>query len=214
MSSHSLTLLITHHTLQSAPRQLGPSSAGIRDHHRFLLPPPFGRRTCYSFCQYSHYKTIGCCKVLSRFDIKYLQNMPAKGKHPGPTSLLFHLFYTWVGQDMWWQPVNEDHLYSCEHFIWLFRNSPLVATCVLNIASAGQRMTPETWGWSMVTPSLIEGRVIKHWGVTGAPVSTPAMTMQCRAPGECLSQMARHLLWRGGGMECILNTETPFIPTR
>lgn len=92
-------------------------------------------------CQYSEYKLLAI--IFSRFNIKYLQNMPAKSKHPGLTTLLFHLFYTWVGQDMWWQPVNEDHLYSSEHFIWLFRNSPLVATWAVNIAGAGERMTRE-----------------------------------------------------------------------
>ena len=77
-------------------------------------------------------------------------------------TLLSHLFYSWAGQDMWWQPGNEDHLYSAEHFIWLFRNSPLVATCAVNIASAGERMTRVAGGWGDMR--LVSGQPIIDWG--------------------------------------------------
>ena len=62
-----LLITLTHHT-RNLLSELSPSSAGIRDHHRFLLPPPFGRRTFYSFCQY---KTIGSSifKILARSNI-------------------------------------------------------------------------------------------------------------------------------------------------
>ena len=59
----------SHITLCNLLSELSPSSTGIRDHHRFLLPPPFGRRTFYSFCQYIWKYWLQYFKILERLNI-------------------------------------------------------------------------------------------------------------------------------------------------